>query len=66
MVFGENTLAPILKTILKLDVEGGYSSGRYRDIHVKRDTNTDFGYSIVLYTRNGGGKELLIKSYKKL
>jgi len=48
MLFGVNPIANILKDILKLDTEGGYPTGRFRDIYLKDD-------KIILYTRNGGG-----------
>lgn len=46
-LFGENNLAPVLKSVLKLDTEN-YPTGRYRDIYLDGD-------KITLYTRNGGG-----------
>ena len=49
-LFGTNPLGPALKDILEIDVEGGISSGRFRDIRVD-----ETGEKIILYTRNGGG-----------
>jgi hypothetical protein len=48
MLFGTNPIAPVLKQVLRLDVEGGYDTGRFRDIYIEND-------KIILYTRNGGG-----------
>lgn len=51
MLHGVNPLAPILKAILGIDVEGSkYESGRFRDIYLNEK-----GTAIILYTRNGGG-----------
>lgn len=50
ILHGVNPIAPALKEILQLDIPGGWSSGRFRDIYVSED-----GERIILYTRNGGG-----------
>lgn len=50
MMHGIDQNAPLLMSILGLDVEGGTPTGRFRDIHVNED-----GTRIVLLTRNGGG-----------
>jgi hypothetical protein len=50
MMHGVDQNAPLLMSILGLDVEGGTPTGRFRDIHVNED-----GSRIVLLTRNGGG-----------
>lgn len=50
MMHGVDPNAPLLMSILGLDVEGGTPSGRFRDIHVNED-----GTRILLLTRNGGG-----------
>lgn len=50
VLFGQNPLAPVLKSILQLDEEGGWDTGRFRDIYLNKDATR-----IILYTRNGGG-----------
>jgi hypothetical protein len=47
---GYDKLAPALMKILNLDCDGGYDTGRFRDIHLNAD-----GTKIILLTRNGGG-----------
>lgn len=62
MLFGRNPYEAVLRRILKLDCEGGYSSGRFRDIYVNAD-----GTEIILYTRNGGGnRECLVYVNERL
>lgn len=52
MLCGVNSVAPILKSVLKLDEgpEPKYPTGRFRDIYLNEK-----GTGIILYTRNGGG-----------
>lgn len=57
ILFGVNPLSPILLKSLnlsyhgrKLQINGEYSPGRFRDIYLSDD-----GTKILLYTRNGGG-----------
>lgn len=51
LLFGQNSLAPLLLKILDLDQpNGNWSSGRFRDIYLNDD-----GTRIILFTRNGGG-----------
>lgn len=54
-LFGRNPLAPILKAMLDLDTEGGYDTGRFRDIYIQKPEKDGDEPKIVLYTRNGGG-----------
>ena len=57
MLFGVNPAFPILLSSLnlsyhgeKLQIDGDYSPGRFRNIFLETD-----GSKVVLYTRNGGG-----------
>lgn len=51
LLFGVNSLAPLLLKILDLDQpDGKWWTGRFRDIYLNGD-----GTRIILYTRNGGG-----------
>ena len=54
-IFGRNPMAPILKAMLNLDTEGGYDTGRFRDIYIQKPEKEGDQAKIVLYTRNGGG-----------
>jgi hypothetical protein len=50
MLFGVNSLSPILLEILELEPHGEWPTGRFRDIYLNSD-----GSQIILYGRDGGG-----------
>lgn len=50
-LFGVNSLAPFLLTILDLDQpNGNWNTGRFRDAYLNPE-----GTEVIVYTRNGGG-----------
>lgn len=51
MLFGTNSAAPFLLSILDLDQpNGNWNVGRFRDAYLNED-----GSEVIVYTRNGGG-----------